>query len=475
MKIFIVFLIVISLSVEISGQNEKYNVLFIAIDDLNDYVSVLQDYPGIKTPNLDKFSKESVVFKHTYCSSPVCNPSRISLLTGKSPVNTGLYELENAYSNSKVAVEATLIPELFKENGYTTMWSGKIFHTGGNLNQTRPTEERMDKIWDDQRGHDGGYGPMTTVNNITDTIERPIWWDYQEWLGLDDDFPDVRNSNITIQRLQQDYDKPFFMALGFYRPHDPWTVPKRFFDMYPLDSVKLPVVFENDLDDLSAVGKEMANHPLLLGDLIKIKQWRPSVRAYLSAITFMDYNLGRVLSALENSSYSKNTIVVLWSDNGFHLGEKHHFAKQALWEQSTKVLLMIHVPGMTEKAGSRDQTVSLLDIYPTLVDLCNLSQPSQELDGISLLPIIKDKDFNREHPAITYYKYGSVSIRTKDWRYIRYYDGSVELYNEIEDPYEHNNLGGNPDYQKVISEIEQWLPEKITPTVRKTLEQSIYN
>jgi arylsulfatase A-like enzyme len=471
MKIFIVFLIVISLSIEISAQNEKYNVLFIAIDDLNDYVSVLQDYPGVKTPNLDKFSKKSVVFKHAYCSAPVCNPSRLSLLTGKSPINTGLYELLNSYKNSEVASKAALLPELFKQNGYTTMWSGKIFHTGSITEATRPGKNRLDSIWDDQKGHDGGYGPMTTENNVSNDIAKPVWWDYQEWTGPDEDFPDVQNSDITIERLQQDYDKPFFMALGFYRPHDPWTVPKRFFDMYPLDSVKLPLVFEDDLDDLPEVGKEMANHPLLLEDLKNIKHWRPSVRAYLSAITFMDYNLGRVLFALENSSYYKNTIVVLWSDNGFHLGEKHHFAKQALWEQTTKVLLMIHVPGMTEKSGSRNQTVSLLDIYPTLVELCNLSQPSQELDGISLVPIIKDKDFYREQPAITYYRYGSVSIRTKEWRYIRYYDGSDELYNEIEDPYEHNNLAGNPDYQQVISEIERWYPEKITPTVRKTLEK----
>ena len=467
MKLFIIFLLINILTINTSGQNEKYNVLFIAIDDLNNYVSILEDYPGIKTPNLDQFSKRSIVFQHAYCSSPVCNPSRISLLTGKSPVNTGLYELRHSYRNSEVAKNATLLPELFKENGYTTMWSGKIFHTGGKPEQTRPDKERMESMWDDQRGHDGGYGPMTTANNVTDTIIRPIWWDYQEWTGPDDDFPDVRNTELTIQRLQQDYDKPFFMALGYYRPHDPWTVPKRFFDLYPLDSVQLPNVFENDLDDLPEIGKEWAHHPLRLTDLKDIKQWKPSVRAYLAAISFMDYNLGRVLTALKNSPYHKNTIVVLWSDNGFHLGEKHHFAKQALWEQCAHVLLMMHIPGMTENGGFRDQPVSLLDIYPTLVEACNLFQPSQKLDGASLLPIIKDKDFYRERPAITYYKYGSVSIRTNNWRYIRYFDGSVELYNEIDDPYEYYNLADKPDYQDVITKLEKWFPEKITPTVRK--------
>jgi arylsulfatase A-like enzyme len=449
------------------GQ-EKQNVLFIAIDDLNNYVTLLENYPGIKTPNLDKFAKTSLTFEKAYCPAPVCNPSRIAVLTGKSPVNTGLYELTDEFQNSKVAMNATLLPELFKENGYTTMWSGKLFHTGGNPSQTRPGKERMKAMWDDKRGQDGGYGPMATVNNVTDTITRPMWFNYQKWEGPERDFPDVVNSDLTIERLRKNYDKPFFMALGFYRPHDPWTAPKRFFDMYPLEEVQLPEVLEDDLEDLPDIAKEWAHSPLRLEDLKKVGQWKPSVRAYLAAISFMDYNLGRVLDALDKSPYRDNTIVVLWADNGFHMGEKHHFAKQALWEQTTHVLSMIRAPGITEDGATRKQPVNLLDIYPTLVELCDLPQPKQTLDGVSLVPVIRDENYERKQPAITYYKYGSASIRTMDWRYIRYYDGTEELYNESEDPSELTNLADDPDHQQVINELAQWLPEKITPKVRNT-------
>jgi arylsulfatase A-like enzyme len=462
----LVILLLILFTTHVSGQNKEYNVLFIAIDDLNNYVSLLKNYPGIKTPNLDKFAKTAITFANAYCPSPVCNPSRIAILTGKSPANTGLYQLADGFQNSKVAMDATLLPEHFKENGYTTMWSGKIFHTTGNISETRPGEERMRAMWDDDRGHDGGYGPMATVNNVTDTIPRTIWFNYQVWDGPESDFPDVVNSDLTIERLQGNYNEPFFMALGFYRPHNPWTVPKRFFDMYPLEQVQLPHVSDDDLEDLPDIAREWAHSPLKLEDLQRIGQWRLSVRAYLAAISFMDHHLGRVLDALDKSRYRDNTIVVLWSDNGFHMGEKHHFTKQTLWEQSAHVLSMIRVPGIAGKGETRKQPVSLLDIYPTLVELCSLPGPKQTLDGESLVPLIRSKDYVRKQPAITYFKYGSISIRTQDWRYIRYYDGKEELYNEVQDPHELTNLANDPNHQGVINDLAQWVPEKITPTVR---------
>lgn len=467
-KLLLLLLLFVFVLKDVRAKDEPYNVLFIAVDDLNDYISLLKNHPGVRTPNLDQFAGTAVTFSNAYCASPVCNPSRIALLTGKSPHNTGLYELTDAFQNSDEAMRSILLPELFKQNGYTTMWSGKIFHTGGSSAQTRPGKERMDAMWDDRRGQDGGYGPMATVNNITDTITRPIWWNYQEWEGPDSDFPDVRNADLTIERLQQDYEKPFFMALGFYRPHDPWTVPKRFFDLHPLEDIQLPEVLENDLDDLPDVGKEWANRPLRLEDLKRIGQWKPSMQAYLAAISFMDYNLGRVLDALDNSPYRDNTIVVLWADNGFHMGEKHHFAKQALWEQSTRVLLMFRIPGITNCRSFRSQPVSLIDIYPTLAELCGLPQPAQELDGESLVPVIENENYKRVQPAMTFYKFGSASIRTGEWRYIRYYDGTEELYHETVDPREENNLAGDPAYHEVMERLADWYPKKVAPTVRQT-------
>ncbi|WP_421897651.1 sulfatase [Marinoscillum sp.] len=450
-----------------SQSDEKYNVLFIGIDDLNNYVTLLNNYPGIKTPNLDRLAKRSVTFTKAYCPAPVCNPSRIAVLTGKSPANTGLYQLLDAFQSSREAVNSTLLPELFKNNDYTTMWSGKIFHTGGDHARTRPDKERLEAMWDDMRGCDGGYGPMPTVDNLTDTAKKPGWFNYQVWQGPDTDFPDVINCNYSIERLERNYQSPFFMALGLYRPHNPWTVPERFFGLYPEDEIVLPKVDENDLDDLSELGKEWAHHPVQLNLLKDSGKWKDFVRAYLAAISFMDFNIGRVLDALEKSDHYENTIVVLWSDNGFHMGEKHHLAKQALWEQTSQVLLMLSVPGMTENGGMRNQPVNLLDIYPTLVELCGLEKPKQTLDGESLVSMTQDPQFKREEPSITYYKHGSISVRTTDYRYIRYYDGTEELYDEVNDPLELKNLAYEEPYQEVIDAISRWIPSKVAPTVTK--------
>ncbi len=436
------------------GQPEKYNVLFIAIDDLNDYVSLLEGYPGLKTPHLEEFAQTALTFSHAYCAAPVCNPSRVALLTGRSPANTGVIDNADNFQASPEAVKATLLPELFKQEGYTTMWSGKIFHS-------RPTESRLEAMWDDVEGHDGGYGPIPTVNNVTAEIMRPEWFNYQQWTGPDTDFPDVVNSDITIKRLQQEHKKPFFMALGLYRPHNPWTAPTRFFDMYPLENVTLPKVVANDLDDVPSIGKEWAAKPVNLDTLQKIGQWKPVLRSYLASVSFMDYNLGKVLKALDESAYRDNTIVVLWADNGFHMGEKHHFAKYALWEKTTRVLMMIRVPGMTTAGKVQQQPVNLLDIYPTLVELCDLKKPAQKLDGISLVPLIKNEKATREQPSVTIFQQASVGIRTADWRYIRYGDHTEELYNEKDDPGEITNLALDPEYDPIKQELSQWIPENI--------------
>ncbi len=450
-----------------SQEKQRPNILFIAVDDLNNYVSILKNYPGIKTPNLDKFSKKSFTFTKAYCPSPVCNPSRIAILTGLSPSSTGLYQLQDAFSQSNEAVNSILIPELFKQHNYTTMWSGKIFHTGGSPEQTRPDQSRLDMMWDDVQGKDGGYGPMPTEVNIPKSIEKPIWFDYQEWKGPDADFPDVINTDYTIGRLNKNYKQPFFMALGLYRPHNPWTVPQRFYKLYPKDSIVLPIVDENDLDDLPDLGREWAESPVKLSVLKDSNHYEATVRSYLAAISFMDYNLGRVLEALNNSPHRNNTIVVLWSDNGFHMGEKHHFAKQALWEQSSQVLLMIRIPNMKNEEVRIDEPVNLIDIYPTLIDLCDIGEPPQELDGQSLYPFMTNPSLKASKPSLTFYKHGSVSIRTDKYRYIRYYDGTHELYNEEADPYEIHNLAHKDGYQNVIDSLGKWIPNKIKPTVTK--------
>ena len=461
------FMLLIAFNV--SHSQENYNVLFIAVDDLNDYVSLLEDYPGIKTPNLDRFSQQAITFTKAYTAAPVCNPSRSAVLTGLNPVVTGLYDNPDHFQNSKVAMNATLIPEHFKNNGYTTLWSGKIFHTGKHNYFSRPGQQRMTAMWDDKKGHDGGYGPNAKISNIPDRIVRPGLFDYESWVGPDRDFPDVVNTDLTIERLEADYSRPFFMALGLYRPHNPWTAPKRFFDMYPIETLQMPKVLENDLDDVPETGKKWAKGPVDFQEIKKAGKWKPIVQAYLASISFMDYNLGRVLDALEKSKYKDNTIVVLWADHGFHMGEKGHFAKYALWEQTTHTLLMAQIPG-GPRGVKRDQPVNLVDIYPTLVDYCNLPKVKQELSGVSLRPVIEDKNYKKQTPSITYYKKGSVGIRTENWRYIRYFDGTEELYDHTKDPREWENLANKPEFTAIKKGFKKWLP-----TNRKKAVGSIKN
>lgn len=442
------------------AQEKPYNVLFIAVDDLNDYVKLLEDHPDLKTPNLDRFAESAITFSSAYTAAPACNPSRSAILTGLKPTETGLYENHDSFQKSKAAMAATLIPEHFKQNGYRTMWSGKIFHTG-NLSHSRPEKERVAAMWDDARGSDGGYGPWGSDDRIK---LGNRWFNYEEWEGPETDFPDIVNGDLTIERLQQKYDQPFFMAYGVYRPHTPWTAPKRFFDMYPIEDVQLPEVLENDLEDVPAIGKLWARKGVDIEELKRNKTWKHVVRAYMASVSFMDYSLGRVLDALENSPHADNTIVVLWADHGFHLGEKDHFTKFALWEQTTHTLLMAKVPGGPE-GEVRDQPVNLLDMYPTLIDYCKLPDPDQNLGGESLRPVIEDATYEREKPSITYYINGSASMRTKDWRYIHYHNGAEELYDRNKDPKEWKNLANDPKYDKVKEEFSKWIPNEVIPRV----------
>jgi arylsulfatase A-like enzyme len=457
----IILLLAMTAATASVGQEKPYNVLFIAIDDLNDYVSLLEDYPGLKTPNLDKFAKTSINFKNAYCAAPVCNPSRTAILTGMSPVNTGVYENQDQFKDSEPAMNSTLLPEHFKNNGYRTMWSGKLYHT-------RPDKERVQAMWDDSEGQDGGYGPWPEKKMAKD-VSR--FFNYKVWEGPDEDFPDITNGDITINRLQQEYDKPFFMVYGLYRPHNPWTAPKRFFDMYPLEEVQLPEVLEDDLDDLGPIARKWADFPIKLDRVKELNQWKPVVRSYLASISFMDYSLGRVLDALEKSPHRDNTIVVLWSDHGFHMGEKNHFAKYALWEKTTHTLLMARIPGETNGGEVRDQPVNLVDLYPTLVDYCSLPSVEQKLDGTSLRQVIEDAGYEREQPSLTYYKKGSVGMRTKDWRYIRYYDGSEELYDRKKDPNEWYNLANDTAYKSIKESFYKWLPGNIVAGVGELQKQ----
>jgi arylsulfatase A-like enzyme len=269
---------------------------------------------------------------------------------------------------------------------------------------------------------------------------------------------DHKVSVWTAEKLQQSYDKPFFMACGFFRPHLPWYVPRKYFAMYPEDKVTLPEVNANDLDDVPAIGKRMANPDRDHKKVLEHKQWRKAVQGYLASISFVDTCVGRVLDALDKSPHAKNTIIVLWGDHGWHLGEKLHWRKFALWEEATHAPLLMVAPGITKPEGRCPRTVSFADIYPTLCDLCGFAKPEQ-LEGVTLTPLLKNPKAKWDRPALTTHGRLNHTVRTEKWRYIRYSDGGEELYDREKDPLEWTNLAGKPQYAKVKAELAGWLPK----------------
>jgi len=448
-----ILLVCISLCFLASCQKEisdPYNVLFIAVDDLNDYVSLLKDYPGIRTPNLDKLASEAVTFSHAYCAGPVCNPSRASLLTGLAPHVTGIYTNRDHWIKSSPACDAMILPEAFKAAGYTTYWAGKIFH-----DLSAPPRDRLEAMWDEMGTNVAGELYDGSTNIVPYAPTTPLGYGIVEPAAQ---FPDVANVKLAQAWLEQDHEAPFFMAVGIIRPHSPFTAPKKYFDMYPLETLTMtPGYREDDLEDIPASGRENAKSHIL-SKLQERGRWAEYLQAYLACVSFSDASIGQLIDALNNSRYRDNTIIVLWGDNGYHMGEKHHFGKQTLWEQSAHNLLMISVPGMERAGAACAAPVSLLDVYPTLQEVCGLPDVPQTFSGQSLTDLIRNPDGMRDRPVLTTCPYKCHSIRDQRWRYIQYADGTEELYDHEADPHEWHNLASDAQYQDVIDELKRWLP-----------------
>lgn len=427
------------------------NVLFILLDDMCDWAHYLGGNTQAVTPNLDRLAARGVAFTNAYAAVPFSNPSRTALLTGLFPSTTGVYQNTHEMDDSEAVRTATLLPEHFHDNGYTTVWAGKIFHT-------RPGEERLEKMWDDMRWRDGGYGPWMKH------MERPPqgmdWRGYEAWEGPDTDFPDIVNSGHIVEFLQQKHEKPFFAAMGIYRPHAPYTVPARFYDMYDPDGIELPQVPDDDLDDLPPYALATFYPPVcdVRQELPRWREdgtWRNLVRAYLASVTFADYVVGKLLDALEASPHADNTIVVLLGDNGFHQGQKQRFSKMSLWREACHVPLIVALPG---SSGAAVQSpVSLLDIYPTLSSLCGLTAPAG-LEGNDLAPLVKNPSMMWDKPCLSNYIRGNCTVHYKNWNYIRYVDGSEELYDTAADEDEHHNLAGKPEHRALMESLRQHIP-----------------
>jgi len=420
----------------------KPNILMICIDDLNDWVGYMGGHPDVKTPNMDRLASQGRAFMNAHCVVPVCSASRASIMSGLHATTHGSYELGPNWEGIPQLENVPMMQEFFKNHGYTILSGGKVLH--------KVNGPPLNKINDVDLG--GCGGPSSKTRNWPGGA-----WNYE--------MDDYQLAKRTAAALQKEYDKPFFISAGFFRPHVPLCVPKKWFDLYDRDKVALPNVPEDDLDDVPDNFKGRLNIEPLHTEVVKRGAWRGMVHSYLACISFVDMCVGTILDSLEASPYKDNTIIVLWSDHGFHLGEKQKWGKRTLWEESTRTPFIIAGPGIS-KGESTAEAVSLLDIYPTLVELTGIPQPGQ-LDGVSLKPQLDDPAARREIPAMTSSMFGNHAIRTRDWRYIRYADGAEELYDHRVDPDEFTNLASHPEHTEVKASLAKFLPVNPAPEVVK--------
>jgi arylsulfatase A-like enzyme len=420
---------------------QKPNVLFIAVDDLRDWVGYFGHNPQTKTPNYDRLSRMGTSFTRAYCASPVCNPSRAALMSGMRASTTGVYENGNDFRPLIPADK--MLTAAFRNAGYFVHGSGKIYHES----------YRRESEWDDYLQREGGNPgvPAGQSDGVGGIKFAPL-------NCQDNELSDWKIADYGIASLQKKHDKPFFLAVGFHKPHMPWNVPKKWFDLFPLESIKLPPYMENDMADIPPAGVRMAHPETDHVPMVKSGRWKEAVQAYLATIAYCDMNLGRLLDAFEKSAYKDNTIICLWGDHGWHLGEKHHWRKFALWEEATRSPFMWVVPGVTKPNTICERTVDFMSIFPTLTDLCGIPTPKHN-EGESIRALLANPQAAWDKAGVTTYRYKNHSARTAGWRYIRYANGDEELYDETKDPNEYTNLAAKPEFAAKKVELAKFLPK----------------
>lgn len=500
------------------AQEEKPNVLMIVLDDLNDYIGAMGGHPQAKTPHINKLAGEGVLFTNAHSNVPVCSPSRASFMTGVLPSTSGNWGFGN-WQKYEISMNSKSLPEYFRENGYSTYQTGKVFHISKK------------GVWDDM-GAVADYGPMafdgkkavqhplnpkamgelgaldatfTSLKNIPKilaTKEAPGYtgWYNTHWKTkspfkyVTDENRDLMTDEKSVAWYKNKLAElenstnttPFFMAVGFIRPHTPLVVPQKYFDMFPLEDVKIPVLLKNDKEDTKLAENtfkeprgRMAFRTLTSSSTSKEKGLQTYIQAYLASIAFADDMVGQTLKTLENSSFKNNTMVVLFSDHGYNMGEKDYLFKYSLWEESTRVPLIIKHPKFKKNAGKTvNHPVSLVDVFPTLKDICKLqgttliNDKGAALDGFSLQPFLKNpktKSWKGPDVALTIISSWKskkpekqhLSVRSKDFRYIHYVNGSEELYDHRNDPYEWKNLSNSKEYKSIKENHKKMLFEML--------------
>ena len=429
---------------------DRPNVLMIVVDDLNDWIGCLGGRPAAITPHIDRLAARGTLFRNAHTQAPLCNPSRTSVLSGLRPSTTGVYGLQPGARQVPMLKEWEMLPQYFQRHGYFTASFGKVWHDGAVKPADRPKEFTV-------------YGPSPgeplPKQKIvqTESAMRVVDWGV---LPVDEkEFADWKTADNALAQLKaRPKDKPFFIAAGFRMPHLPCFATQKWFDLYPEDKLELPPVLADDRRDVPDFAWYL--HWKLpeprLSWLEKNNQWRSLVRAYLASTSFMDSQVGRLLDGLASAGHADDTIVVLWSDHGWHIGEKGISGKNSLWERSTRVPLIFAGPGITAGAVCV-QPAELLDLYPTLLAAAGL--PARDgLEGHSLVPQLRDAAAPRPWPAITTHNADNHGVRSTRWRYIRYAEGSEELYDMATDPNEWTNLAKDSHYTEVKAELARWVP-----------------
>ncbi|MEJ6578562.1 MAG: sulfatase [Akkermansiaceae bacterium] len=427
---------------------ERPNILFIAVDDLNDWIGCLGGHPQVKTPNIDRLAKRGILFTNAHCQSPVCNPSRASLLSGISPETSGIYFLDPPLDTTETGENNEVLPRRFEREGFHVTGAGKIFHSRENQSHIP-----------NYAGNFGGFGPVPK-KKISPFEGHPLW-DWGSFPERDDLMTDHKVASWATEQLTKKSEQPFLLMAGLVTPHVPQFTPQKWIDLYPLDTLQLPKIQKDDLSDISpyAVDLTRLKHVAPTHEwVVANKQWKPLVQTYLACVSFTDHQVGRLLDALDASPHKNNTIIVFFSDHGFHLGEKDRWAKRTIWQDGSGVPMIIAGPSVA-KGRVCDKPVQLLDLYPTLLDLTGLkANPKHE--GHSLKPLLEDPAADWPHTARSSFGPKNMAIVSETFRYIHYADRSEELYNRKSDPHEWSNLASDPAMKGILASHRAELPTK---------------
>lgn len=467
-----------------SLQAASPNVLFISVDDWNDWIGAYGGDHQAKTPNLDRLAKRGVSFRNAHTSAVYCAPSRTSLMTGMNPSTSGCYSDEPHFAPQNDP-EIKDIAMWFRDNGYYVNGGGKLYHHMPGFIDMRGWDDYF--IWDAEHKKDGWrlnawHGDNAPLPDKLPCSEMAEYLlknskhktnnrvnSHMEWgplnNGDEEKMADTICANWAANFLRSKAapeGKPFFLGFGLYAPHKPNFVPQKYFDMYPLSELETPRMHKGDLDDLpiNLKARQLKKKQRIDQPLRKLKEGKKAVQGYLAALSYADAMVGRVLDALAESPYADNTIIVLWSDNGYHLGEKGHWAKHTLWERTSNVPFIWAGPGIA-KGEVVDTTASLLDTYPTLIELCGLPK-NNTLEGKSLATTLKSPAKAKDRTVLQT-DFDSYAVINQTWRYVLHSDGEEELYQVSVDPQEHNNLSAVPKYRQQMDQLAKSIPTDPAP------------